>query len=845
MQTRPADPPSAADEIVRLHERVAELEQQLAQAHATGLHESPEQRRSRASLAFLAEASALLAASLDYEDTLARLARVAVPQIADWCAIDLKTSDNGIERLAVAHVDQSKVALAHEIYRRWPPDPSAPAGVPQVIRSGTPEVVSVVTEEMVREGVPDPELRTILLALGLRSSMVLPLTARGRTFGAITLVSAESGRYFTADDQSLAEDVARRAAVAIDNAQLYRELSQFRATLDRTLDCVFMFDAETLCFFYVNQGAVDQVGYSVEQLLTMTPLDIKPEFTAERFQAMIAPLVAGDVSLHTFQTVHRHKDGHDVPVEIALQYVDPPEGDPRFVAVVRDITERKRVAAELARQAAALADQARLIDLAHEAIIVRDAQGHISAWNRGAAELYGYGSNEALGKIAHELLAMRFPTEDGFSVQDQDPLLSAGGAWEGELLHTRRDGQQIIVESRQVAVNDATDQRLQILEINRDITARKQAEADLSDSEQRYRTLADAMPLVVWTATPDGKLDYYSQRWFDYTGMTLEQSSGWGWEPVLHPDDLQPCIDGWMHSVQTGAPYEIEYRWRRASDGAYRWWLGRALPVRDAVGAIRYWVGTGTDIDDQKRSEVQLRQYSLSLAQLTRQLEERNRELDQFAYITSHDLKAPLRGIANLAQWIEEDLGEHATADIRQQLALLQGRAHRMEALIDGILQYSRVGRTGDPPQLVELPRLLAELIDLLAPPPGAVSVDPGMPTIIAERVPLQQVLHNLISNAVKHGGPAVQVRVSYRGDGPMHAFTVADNGPGIAPRYHERIFGMFQTLASRDKVEGSGLGLALVKKAVEQQGGQITLESAEGQGATFHFTWPREATGA
>jgi len=297
--------------------------------------------------------------------------------------------------------------------------------------------------------------------------------------------------------------------------------------------------------------------------------------------------------------------------------------------------------------------------------------------------------------------------------------------------------------------------------------------------------------------------------------------------------------------VQTGASYEIEYRWRRASDGAYRWWLGRALPVRDAAGAISYWVGTGTDIDDQKRSEVQLRQYSLSLAQLTRQLEERNRELDQFAYITSHDLKAPLRGIANLAQWIEEDLGEHATADIRQQLALLQGRAHRMEALIDGILQYSRVGRTGDPPQPVDLPQLLAELIDLLDAPAGAVSVAPGMPTILAERVPLQQVLHNLISNAVKHGGPAVQVRVSYSGDGPMHAFTVADNGPGIAPKYHERIFGMFQTLASRDKVEGSGLGLALVKKAVEQQGGQITLESAEGQGATFHFTWPREATGA
>jgi signal transduction histidine kinase len=203
-------------------------------------------------------------------------------------------------------------------------------------------------------------------------------------------------------------------------------------------------------------------------------------------------------------------------------------------------------------------------------------------------------------------------------------------------------------------------------------------------------------------------------------------------------------------------------------------------------------------------------------------------------------LKAPLRGIANLAQWIEEDLGDNATADIRQQLELLKGRAHRMEALIDGILQYSRVGRVGERPQPVAVERLLDEVIDLLAPPPGSVRVEPDMPTIQAERVPLQQVFHNLIGNALKHGGPDVQISVSCAERPGFYAFSVADTGPGIAPQYHERIFGIFQTLASRDRVEGSGLGLALVKKIVERQGGQVTLDSAEGRGATFTFTWPR-----
>jgi PAS domain S-box-containing protein len=836
MQTSPADTALTSDETARLRERVAELERALAQR--------AEERRSQEALAFLAEASAILASSLDYEETLAHLAQIAVPHIADWCAVDLKTRDGSTQRLAVAHVDQAKLALAHEIYRRWPMRPDDPAGVPNVIRTGTPEVAPVITEQMIREGIADPELRAIFLDIGLSSMMIVPLKARGRTLGAITLASAESGRHFTADDLRLAEDVAHRAAVAIENAELYRELRQFRGTLDRTSDCVFMFDAETLRFFYINQGAVEQVGYSADELMAMTPLDIKPAFTYEQFATMIAPLVSGAAPVLNFETVHRHKDGHDVPVEIALQYVNPPDGDPRFVAVVRDITERKRVQNELARQAATLASQKRLIDLAHEAILVRDEGGRITHWNRGAAELYGYSAEQAVGRISHELLKTHLADSDIPIAPTQDYILGATGSWEGELVHTRRDGRRIVVESRQVSVADESGQRTQILEINRDITARKEAEAALRESEQRFRDLADAMPLVVWTAGADGMVTYFNRRWYEFSGMQVAASLGDGWGVVIHPDDLQRTIDCWESARRTESQYEIEYRWRHA-DGGYRWWLGRALPVRDEAGRISYWVGTGTDIDEQKRAEDQLRDQAASLAQLTHQLEERNRELDQFAYITSHDLKAPLRGMANLAQWIEEDLGDTVTPEIRQQFELLKGRAHRMEALIDGILQYSRVGRLGEDPQPVDVGLLLTDVIDLLAPPPNTVTVEGHMPTLTTARVPLQQVFHNLIGNALKHGGPAVRVRVSCAEEGGGYAFTVADDGPGIAPQFHQRIFGIFQTLASRDRVEGSGLGLALVKKIVEHRGGRVSVLSAEGQGAAFTFTWPRTSAKA
>jgi light-regulated signal transduction histidine kinase (bacteriophytochrome) len=243
------------------------------------------------------------------------------------------------------------------------------------------------------------------------------------------------------------------------------------------------------------------------------------------------------------------------------------------------------------------------------------------------------------------------------------------------------------------------------------------------------------------------------------------------------------------------------------------------------------------------RREVERR--AEELVRLTHALEQSNRELDQFAYVASHDLKAPLRGIANLASWIEEDLGGEINEEIKQNLELLRGRVYRMEALIDGILAYSRIGRTAGKIESIEVRELLDDVIDLLAPPAHVtITIGSDMPTLSTERLPLQQVFSNLISNAIKHhSGADVRIHITAAERGSLYEFAVSDNGPGIAPEYHERIFGIFQTLASRDTVEGSGLGLALVKKIVEHHGGKIRLESAEGQGASFFFTWPGAMT--
>jgi len=225
------------------------------------------------------------------------------------------------------------------------------------------------------------------------------------------------------------------------------------------------------------------------------------------------------------------------------------------------------------------------------------------------------------------------------------------------------------------------------------------------------------------------------------------------------------------------------------------------------------------------------------------ELHRSNAELEQFAYVASHDLRAPLRGIRNLTGWIQEELGALALSDeIRENLGLLQTRVRRMEQLIEGLLAYSRIGRVHGNLETLDSGALLAEILDLVQAPAGfRIEIGERMPVLKANRTQFQSVLQNLITNAVKHHDGAMgRIQVDAIAEGDGYRFTVTDDGPGIPPQHRERVFQMFQTLRPWDEAETSGMGLALVRKAVEYAGGTITLNEAPGgRGARFSFTWP------
>ena len=251
----------------------------------------------------------------------------------------------------------------------------------------------------------------------------------------------------------------------------------------------------------------------------------------------------------------------------------------------------------------------------------------------------------------------------------------------------------------------------------------------------------------------------------------------------------------------------------------------------------RMFVVIMRDISERKLAEEQK-------ARLMSELESANEELKSFAYVVSHDLKAPLRAIGALADWLATDYTDKLDDQGKEHLRLLVSRVHRMGNLIDGILQYSRVGRVKEAPVAMDVGNVIREVIELIAPPENVtIEIEDPMPTIVAEPTRIQQIFQNLLSNAIKYmDKPRSEIRIACNDEDSQWKFSVSDNGPGIESRHFDKIFQLFQTLAPRDRIESTGVGLALVKKIVEIYGGRIWVESRPGEGSTFFFTLPKTA---
>jgi PAS domain S-box-containing protein len=361
----------------------------------------------------------------------------------------------------------------------------------------------------------------------------------------------------------------------------------------------------------------------------------------------------------------------------------------------------------------------------------------------------------------------------------------------------------------------------------RDVSDRKQAEASVREASGRLRFMAESMPQKIFTATPNGDLDFFNRQWTDFTGFTFDQLRK-GWTQFVHPDDVQETRRIWQHSVETGEPFQVVHRFRRA-DGFYRWHLSRAHAMRDSDGNVSMWIGSNTEIHEEKERE--------------EQLQRANADLRQFAFAASHDFQEPLRMITSYSQLLLQgyrgQLDEEAAVCVR----FITEGTQRMRALLSDLLSFTELGSAGqrsiEPIDLNDIFEKVLQNLRMAIAESEAIIDSDQLPTVQGQHAHFLQLFQNLIGNAIKYRGenpPRVHVSAEKR---PAEwLFAVADNGIGIEPEFHQQIFGVFKRLHGRS-IPGTGIGLAICKRVVEWYGGRIWIESKPGQGTTFYFTLP------
>lgn len=656
------------------------------------------------------------------------------------------------------------------------------------------------------------------------------------------------GRFFYNE----AGQAMRFVGMMFDNTekkQAQEERDRF-FTLSLDMICIGGIDGY---FRQLNPAWEKVLGYSQAELMAQPFLEfVHPE---DREKTLIATqdFADGHPAID-FENRYRCQDG--TYKWLAWTAIAAPESDLLY-AVARDITARKQVEAQLAQQASTLKRQADLLELVYEAIIVRDAQGAITYWNQGAEAMYGWRREDVMGQGTHQLLQTQLPE----LIQELDQILLQQETWQGELSHTCYSGQQIIVESRQVVIKNEQGQAVGFLEVNRDVTQRKQTEIALQNLNRELerllvesQTLLEVIPVGIGIASdrtcqqiranpalakllglatnqvnvslgapPPEKLNYevYAQ------GRKL-------------PVDELPMQSAANHGVEV---LDLEMEIVR-ENGQQSTLLAYAAPLFDEVGNPRGAIGAFLDITERKQAEAEIKSLNATLEQRveerTQQLQEANRDLEAFSYTVAHDLRAPLRGIQGFTQALLEDYGDRIDQMGQYYIQQIFSGTERMNDLVQDLLAYSRLSREQIKLAALRLNPVIeeaqAQVAVELQQSGAIVTIAQDLPVIMGYRPILVQMFVNLLSNAIKFVKPGVQphVQIWAEPEQPMVRLWIADNGIGIAPDYQEQIFGVFERLHTREAYPGTGIGLAIVRKGAERLGGQAGVQSTPGEGSRF-----------
>ncbi len=496
-----------------------------------------------------------------------------------------------------------------------------------------------------------------------------------------------------------------------------------------------------------------------------------------------------------------------------------------------------------------------ITDNATAALFMMDENGYCTFMNLAAVAMIGFTMEEVKQKPLHDLIHHTHPDGTHYPM-DECPIDRAlpqdNSVRAHEDIFIRKDGTFFPVQCAASPIKENGVPVGTVVEV-RDVTKEKRAQQEIVESAERFKMLLEAMPQLSWTANAAGELDYINERWIsDYSDQD-PQVYGFGasWIEAVHPDDRAGAVEVWTHAVTTGENYETLFRLKRI-DGTYRWHLMRALPLRDSRnGAVIKWFGTSTDIHEQRvamehlaQAQAQLEQANAELSQKNHELTRTNADLDNFIYTASHDLRAPITNLEGLLVALEEEMGEPAE-NIQPLLTMMDKSIMRFKKTIEDLTDISKTQRsTDDLAENIELSELLDEVkesvSELIKKEEATLLSDfTEVDTVRFSPKNLRSVLYNLVSNAIKYRSPErpAKVQVSAVKIGDEVRLRVKDNGLGVNMSYADQLFGMFKRL--HDHVEGSGIGLYIVKRIIENANGRIEVQSEVGVGTTIDVYLP------
>jgi PAS domain S-box-containing protein len=676
-----------------------------------------------------------------------------------------------------------------------------------------------------------PEDEVIASLSGFRTNLFLITIA--------ALIICVLCMYLIVRFQVLAGEQKKRDAVVAALHESERQLSSIYKTVGDVVFHLAIENNEQYRFVSVNPAFCRITGLSEQMVIGKLMNEVIPEpsrsFVLKKYKQAIE-----ENSIIRWEEISNYPTGQLIGDVSIAPVVDDSGRCTYLVGSVHDITKHKRIEEELKNSEAHFRY---LFEQNPVPMLIYELGSFVMlAVNDAFVAHYGYTKTEVL---ALHLLDL-YPEPEKQTIADVSKRLQ-GQVYAGEWHHLKKDGTPMTIE---VYSNGFSyEGRAARIAVITDITERKRMEEALRESEQRFQVLAENSPVGIFQTDADGSTVYVNPRWCQISGLSKEEAMGTGWLSAVYSEDKEALSNGWNKATQTHNSSQSEYRFVR-NDGTIVWVIGQAIPKMNNKNIIVGYVGTITDITERKRAEEEITKLNTELedrvAIRTVQLEAANKELEAFSYSVSHDLRAPLRHTSGYVDLLVKKCKSDLSEKGQHYLNAIADSVHQMGMLIDDLLQFSRTGRTEMRLSNTDMNELTQEVVDSLRHDNADRTIEwliGTLPNVLCDRAMLKLVWMNLLSNAVKftRTRETARIEIGVQEENKEFIFFVKDNGVGFDMQYVQKLFGVFQRLHSMEEFEGTGIGLANVRRIIVRHEGRTWAESEPDKGATFYFTLPQK----